>query len=444
MGVRRVITAASLAAVALLAQGAGALAATPPSADMAITMTGPATAAAGTNATYLITITNNGPDAAQGVSFNPVAPANTTYVSLTLTSLTQPSLTVPAGTIYKFTFVVQVVPTTPAGTVITNTVGVSATTADPNLANNTATVRTTVGAGATRLVLGHGVDTGGTEGASFSGPVATFTDAAPTASPADYSAVVTWGDGASSAGTVVATGAGVFAIRGTHTYAEEGNYPISTDLTFPGGTTRFAGTAHVADAALQAQGAALPATALRSFGGTVATFTDSDPAGVVSDYAATISWGDGSTSAGVVSTQGSGFKVSGSHTFGEGRFTITTSIHDMGGASAAATSTLVVDLTPPVTTAAVSGTFKHGRWTAVDPATLTLAATDNLSGVAETYYTINLGPRHTYAGPITLSTGWYGIRYWSVDKVGNVEAAHSVLIRVKHRPTSDGEDGDDD
>ena len=90
VGVRRVFTAASLAALALLAQSAGALAAT--SADMAITMTGPATATAGTDITYLFTITNNGPDPADGVAFNPVAPANTTPVSLTQTSGPPPSL----------------------------------------------------------------------------------------------------------------------------------------------------------------------------------------------------------------------------------------------------------------------------------------------------------------------------------------------------------------
>jgi len=148
VGVRRVLTAASLAAVALVAQGAGALAAIPPSADMAITMTGPATATAGTDITYLFTITNNGPDPADGVAFNPVAPANTTPVSLTQTSGPPPSLSVPAGTIYTFSWVLHVDPATPAGTVITNTLTISATTADPNPANNTTTVLTTVGAGA--------------------------------------------------------------------------------------------------------------------------------------------------------------------------------------------------------------------------------------------------------------------------------------------------------
>ncbi|HEY8863153.1 MAG TPA: hypothetical protein VIO37_03155 [Candidatus Dormibacteraeota bacterium] len=443
VGARRVFIAASLAAAALVAQGIGALAAVAPSADLTLTMTGPATATAGTNITYLMTITNNGPDIAQGVQFNPQAPTHTSTVSFTFTA-GGPSLTVAPGAITSVAWVVHIDATTPAGTVIVNTQTITTTTADPNLANNTATVTTTVGGGA-RQVLGHGVDVAAVEGAGFSGSVATFTDATPGALPADYTAVITWGDGSSSAGTVVATGPGAFAVRGTHTYAEEGSNPISTVLTFPGGTVGFASTANVADAALAAQGMALPATALMLFAGTVATFTDADPGGVVSDYTATISWGDGTTSAGVVSAQGSGFTVSGSHTFGEGRFTITTSIHD-AGASAVATSTITVDLTPPVTTAVVTGTFKDGSWKAVNPATLTLTATDNLTGVAATYYTINGGAPQTYTGPVSLGPGAYVIQYWSVDGVGNVEPANTILVRVNHRhgDGGDGGDGGDD
>ncbi|HEV2035279.1 MAG TPA: hypothetical protein VGU71_13950 [Candidatus Dormibacteraeota bacterium] len=147
VGVRRVFTAASLAAVALLAQGTGALAAG--TADLTLTMTGPATATAGTNITYLFTITNNGPEAADGVFFSPVPPANTTEVSPPFqTSGPQRSTSVPAGTIYTFTWVLRVNPAAPAGTVITNTLTITTTTALPTPAHNSATVLTTVGAGA--------------------------------------------------------------------------------------------------------------------------------------------------------------------------------------------------------------------------------------------------------------------------------------------------------
>jgi uncharacterized repeat protein (TIGR01451 family) len=567
VGARRVFTAACLAAAALVAQSAVALAAT--SADMAITITGPATAAAGTNFTYTITIQNNGPDPAAGVSFNQgPLPVNTTEVTpFHQISGPAPTPTVPAGTVYVFSWGLGVVPGTAAGTVITKTITVSATTADPNPANNTSTVNTIVTAGAQadlavtktadptaiagqrffshimvvnngpqaastvvvvdtlpagltgldftpsgtgwhsldacvndlaghvrctiaaillgenfkldvsgietnpgtyqdtatvssstfdpnlanntaiastgvrHRITGNGSNVSAVEGASFSGEVATFTDATPNPSAANYTAVITWGDGTSSAGTVVATGPGAFSIRGTHTYLEEGSFSIWTVLTASlNDAVAFTTTATVADAALHPQGLTLPPTRLPAFAGAVATFTDDDPGGVASDYTATINWGDGTTTAGVVSAQGIGFKVSGAHTFGEGKFTITTSIKD-AGAPAVVTSMITVDMTPPVTTAMVNGTFKNGRWTAVNPGTLTLTATDNLTGVAATYYTVNGGVPKLYPGPVSLSTGFYVINFWSVDRVGNVEAAHKIQIRVKHRP---GEDGDDE
>ena len=54
---------------------------TQPSTDLAISVTGPTSVTANTNATYTVTITNNGPDTADNVTlFNPV-PYNSTFVS---------------------------------------------------------------------------------------------------------------------------------------------------------------------------------------------------------------------------------------------------------------------------------------------------------------------------------------------------------------------------
>jgi hypothetical protein len=197
----------------------------------------------------------------------------------------------------------------------------------------------------------------------------------------------------------------------------------------------------VADANLSAQGIALAATRFAAFSGIVATFTDADPGGVASDYLATIDWGDGSSSTGVVTALGAGFAVTGAHTFGEGQSTITTSIADAGGASALVTSTITVDLIPPVTLATVNGTLhQNGWWHTGNPGILTLTVTDNLTGVAATYFTINGGAPQLYTGPITLAPGRYVITYWSVDGVGNVETAHTILIKVSHgHGDSDGE-----
>ena len=105
-----------------------------------------------------------------------------------------------------------------------------------------------------------------------------------------------------------------------------------------------------------------------------------------------------------------------------------------------------MDLTPPVTTATVNGTLgSNGWWKVTEPGLLTLTATDNLTGVAATYFTINGGATQLYTGPITLDEGKFVIRFWSVDGVGNIEAAHTIRIKVHEgRAEKDRDGGDED
>jgi uncharacterized protein (TIGR03118 family) len=71
------------------------------------------------------------------------------------------------------------------------------------------------------------------EGQSFNGTVATFTDTDSTAIAAHFAATVSWGDGTSTAGQVVAdpSVAGRFAIQSTHTYADEGHPNVIVTVT---------------------------------------------------------------------------------------------------------------------------------------------------------------------------------------------------------------------
>jgi hypothetical protein len=180
------------------------------------------------------------------------------------------------------------------------------------------------------------------EGAAFSGQVGTFFDPDPHATPADYTVTIAWGDGTSSAGTVTALGNGLFAVGGTHTYAEEGKYAFSWLVRDAGGATAAgSGTATVADAPLQATGRSLKLTA-HKFSGAVATFTDADLGGSLSDYAATIDWGDGTTSSGVIGYSNGVFTVSGSHSYRPfaGTRTITITIEDAGGSTVTVLSTI--------------------------------------------------------------------------------------------------------
>jgi len=191
-----------------------------------------------------------------------------------------------------------------------------------------------------------------TEGASFSGRVATFTDADPAAAASDYTVTIDWGDQTSATSGVVSLSGGVFTVTGSQTYAEEAsNLPVSVTISDHGATTSVNGTANVADASLSATAATVFAAVNSTFTGQVATFSDADPAGAAGDYTAEILWGDGSSSTGAVTPAAGGFAVSGSHLYTQtaAGLPLSVRVFDGGGASATAQgSATVSQLLPAV------------------------------------------------------------------------------------------------
>ena len=97
-------------------------------------------------------------------------------------------------------------------------------------------------------------------------------------------------------------------------------YEVPTGQCAPGG-----------DPAITATGKPFSGTEGVSAAQIVATFTDPDPAAAAAEYAATIAWGDASSSAGVISGLGGGpFTVTGSHAYKqEGSYTAKTTITDV-------------------------------------------------------------------------------------------------------------------
>jgi hypothetical protein len=71
-----------------------------------------------------------------------------------------------------------------------------------------------------------------TAGAPFSGTVATFTTADRIDSAAAFTAVITWGDGSTSAGVVTGSN-GSFTVSGSHTYAAAGSYAVCVQISNP-------------------------------------------------------------------------------------------------------------------------------------------------------------------------------------------------------------------
>ena len=115
---------------------------------------------------------------------------------------------------------------------------------------------------------------------------------------------------------------------------------------------------------------------------------------------------------------------------GDGSHTLQYGATDTSGDSVSEPAiTVLIDTTPPTTTASVSPTPAGGQVSG--PATITLTPTDATSGVAGTFYTIDGGATHAYAGPFTITAGGaHTVTYWSTDVAGNTETVHTLAIQV--------------
>ena len=220
----------------------------------------------------------------------------------------------------------------------TETLTVSIT--GPDGATSTATSTATIAAAP---LMATGVNVASTEGQLFNGMVANFTDGNPLSTPADFTATITWGDGSTSAGAITLSG-GVFAIQGSHTYAEAGSQPVNVSIAdVDGAASTTTSTATIAAAPLTATGVNVATSEGQPFSGMVATFTDGNPLSTPADFMAAITWGDGSTSAGAITLSGGVFAIQGSHTYAEaGSQAVSVSIAGVDGASTVATSTATI------------------------------------------------------------------------------------------------------
>lgn len=124
-----------------------------------------------------------------------------------------------------------------------------------------------------------------------------------------------------------------------------------------------------------------------------------------------------------------------------GNLSATATCTDKAGNSTTTTvSGIQSDRTAPTTAASVSGELTNGWYNA--DVSFTLKGSDNLSGVADTFYSIDGGEAQSYSGAVSVATdGTHTVTYWSTDKAGKVEdkTGNSITLKLdKAPPALDG------
>ncbi|MDQ1732183.1 MAG: large repetitive protein [Pseudonocardiales bacterium] len=111
---------------------------------------------------------------------------------------------------------------------------------------------------------------------------------------------------------------------------------------------------------------------------------------------------------------------------GEGAgLTAGTSVRDLAGNETSAKSAPVnIDRTKPTTTISDVADWSNNA------VTVTLTASDNLSGVAATYYQLDNAPKAVGTSVTIGSEGVHTMQVWSVDKAGNTEAQKNIEIKI--------------
>ncbi len=97
-------------------------------------------------------------------------------------------------------------------------------------------------------VLGKTIDF--TPGLDFTGAVATFSTSNPNEPLSDFAAIINWGDGIHSAGTIASNTHGGFTVSGSHNYATPGSFNLTITITpMTGDPATVSSAAGIGDAA---------------------------------------------------------------------------------------------------------------------------------------------------------------------------------------------------
>jgi uncharacterized repeat protein (TIGR01451 family) len=201
-----------------------------PSADLAVTNTGPSTSIEGNSVTYNLTVTNYGPSAATNVVLTDTLDANLNYVSATKSQGT----VTHSGSVVTFSFGTVAVGQTVTATItaqatedgnLTNNASVTSSISDANPSNNTAVATTAVAEDT--IVVSAPKTVSGKNQSNVT--VATFTHASGVEPASAFVATINWGDGSTSAGTITLSGS-TYTVKGSHTYSQNGSHTVTTTV----------------------------------------------------------------------------------------------------------------------------------------------------------------------------------------------------------------------
>ena len=284
-------------------------------------------------------------------------------------------------------------------------------------------------------------------GQVYTGAVATFTDDDPDLNIDDYTATINWGDGKVTAGVItpsnsagqsfIVSDGGVDGVLHAYAYATTGQNPFVVTVTIDKTTTDSqgyvlsesglaVGNVAVSLPTLHASFSGFSPVAGTTYSGPVATFTDDLPVAALENnpsgnanafYSATIAWGDGTSSAGLVVTSNSAagsFIVTGVHTYivptvGTSPFVVSvtilkiaTSEYSVAAGSAAVADSLLFPYTDPTTIpAATEGSLaKVVVGSFVDTNPFVTAA--NFNGPYTSQTIINWGDGKSSVGTISV------------------------------------------
>jgi hypothetical protein len=252
----------------------------------------------------------------------------------------------------------------------------------------------------------------------------------PTASASIFTAAITWGDGHSTAGTVVGPTNGSFDVKGGNSYAQPGKYPVSITVQDQSGhSTTISSTVIVTPrnpAVFTGANFAVITGVPTSVA--VATVTDANPQANKSNITADIAWGDGHLSSGTITgpdTNGL-YTVTGTNTYasGPGPFNVTVSISDPSGLVGTANS---VAQTTSTTISPVGTTFAITPGVTFSGTVATFTDSNPLSNKANISAVIKWGDgsssNGTISGPdgggVYTVTGTYNYSYGAGNGQGN-------------------------